>query len=183
MPPLPKELKLSQEVARAANLTKIDLLSLHVERNINSSIRVEDAEIRQSLGVERFAGEDPEHFGVIVKCVVEASEAPEGGENNSKAEEGHPSSSNYFMSIEISYLAVYRLRTGTKNFSDEQLDCFSSLNVPINVWPYIREAIQNVTSRMGYPPLTLDFLKMVDLVKALKAVKAAGPDSFAVDKR
>lgn len=46
---------------------------------------------------------------------------------------------------------------------DELVNEFLQRNVPINVWPYIREAVASLTSRMGtdVTPLLLPTLKIV----------------------
>ncbi|EEL27567.1 hypothetical protein bcere0018_33630 [Bacillus cereus Rock1-15] len=37
----------------------------------------------------------------------------------------------------------------------EIIDTFVNKNVPINVWPYAREIISNITMKMGFPPLMI----------------------------
>lgn len=36
---------------------------------------------------------------------------------------------------------------------------YSENNLNLNTWPYARELVNNVTARMGIPPLTLPFFK------------------------
>lgn len=36
---------------------------------------------------------------------------------------------------------------------------YSDNNLNLNTWPYARELINNITARMGIPPLTLPFFK------------------------
>jgi len=43
--------------------------------------------------------------------------------------------------------------------SDQFLEIFTSNNVSLNSWPYFRELVQNLTQRMGMPPLTVPLLK------------------------
>ncbi|EOU1741768.1 protein-export chaperone SecB [Clostridium perfringens] len=40
-------------------------------------------------------------------------------------------------------------------FSEEYVQKFIDKNVPINIWPYAREIISSITSRMGYPSLII----------------------------
>lgn len=44
-------------------------------------------------------------------------------------------------------------------FSDDFFEIFKELNVPLNLWPYFREFVQNMMSRMNLPPLTLPLNK------------------------
>ncbi|MBN2053445.1 hypothetical protein JW905_00900 [bacterium] len=47
------------------------------------------------------------------------------------------------------------MRYDAPDFNDSVWDVFSALNIPLNAWPYLREYVQNVTQRLGIPPLTL----------------------------
>lgn len=46
-----------------------------------------------------------------------------------------------------------------KEFTQEFFEIFKDLNLPVNTWPFFREYVFNVTSRMYIPPLTLPLLK------------------------
>lgn len=46
-------------------------------------------------------------------------------------------------------------------FKEEFMDRFSKTNVPLNVWPYVRELVSSATMRMGMPPLLLKAFKVV----------------------
>jgi preprotein translocase subunit SecB len=35
---------------------------------------------------------------------------------------------------------------------------YKSITLPLKIWPYFRELVQNITSRMNIPPLTLPIL-------------------------
>ncbi len=49
--------------------------------------------------------------------------------------------------------------TSKSEITEDFLEIFSQVNLPLNTWPYFREFIQNMLQRMGLPPLTLPFLK------------------------
>lgn len=55
----------------------------------------------------------------------------------------------------ISIRMVFEMRYDAPDFNDSVWDVFSALNIPLNAWPYLREYVQNVTQRLGIPPLTL----------------------------
>lgn len=52
--------------------------------------------------------------------------------------------------FESHYLSDEELR-------EEEIEVFSELNVPYNIWPYWREYIQSTCSRMGLPPIAVPF--------------------------
>lgn len=45
------------------------------------------------------------------------------------------------------------------HFSEEFIDIYSQVNLPMNTWPYFREFVQSMIQKAGLPPLTLPFLK------------------------
>jgi len=56
--------------------------------------------------------------------------------------------------ISVDYLLVYSIKD-TKGLTKKHYDAFSTYNAVFNAWPYLREFIQNITSRMQIPTLTL----------------------------
>jgi len=60
--------------------------------------------------------------------------------------------------IEIS--ATFDLTYTSKTpLTDELFQVFSEINLPVNVWPYLRELTGSMTSRMDLPPFVLPLLK------------------------
>ncbi len=49
--------------------------------------------------------------------------------------------------------------TSQSKITEDFLEIFSRVNLPMNTWPYFREFVQNMLQRMGLPPFTLPFLK------------------------
>lgn len=47
-----------------------------------------------------------------------------------------------------------------KEFDTNYLELFVKRNVPVNIWPYARELISSMTTRMGYPALIIEPLKV-----------------------
>lgn len=45
--------------------------------------------------------------------------------------------------------------------SEEVIERFIDVNVPVNVWPYGRELISSLTTRMGFPALIIGTYKTV----------------------
>lgn len=62
------------------------------------------------------------------------------------------------FSINIKFIAIYYIKDISK-YTDDYLNMFMDLSVTINVWPYGRELISSLTTRMGYPPLVIEPFK------------------------
>jgi len=60
------------------------------------------------------------------------------------------------LGIECTFCLDY---ISEKGFSGEFFEIFKKHNLPINTWPFFREYVFNITSRMSIPPLTLPLLK------------------------
>lgn len=61
-----------------------------------------------------------------------------------------------FAEIRVAYSAGYR---SDLEMTDEIFEVFGDLNLPVNVYPYLREYVHTATSRMGLPGLVLPTLK------------------------
>lgn len=63
--------------------------------------------------------------------------------------------------INFKYQLTYELslEKEDKEFDDECFQEFSRNNVPINVWPYARELVSNLASKMGFPSLIIPLYK------------------------
>jgi preprotein translocase subunit SecB len=55
---------------------------------------------------------------------------------------------------DIKYLVAYDVR-GTEPVADHDLAEFATANGTVHSWPFAREVIFGLTSKMGYPPYTL----------------------------
>ena len=56
---------------------------------------------------------------------------------------------------------IYKIEYVLKNIKlsdvgEENIENFININVPINIWPYAREIISSITTRMGYSPLIIE---------------------------
>lgn len=56
--------------------------------------------------------------------------------------------------LKVKFNIKYRIKD-LELFSEEYIQNFINKNVPINIWPYAREIISSITSRMGYPALII----------------------------
>jgi len=62
------------------------------------------------------------------------------------------------------FMLRYRSQAVVK-VATADLEAFGELTVAFNVWPYWREFVQSMTTRMGLPPLTLPFFRVSQLTK------------------
>jgi preprotein translocase subunit SecB len=80
------------------------------------------------------------------------------------------------MNIEASFCTSYVVEDiGDLNPND--IEHFSKINPVYNVWAYWREFVQSMTTRMGFPPLTVPLLKIMP-----KKTQKNEPKSKAVKK-
>ena len=49
--------------------------------------------------------------------------------------------------------------TSEEEIDDEFFEIYKEFSLPLNLWPFFRELVHSITSRMNIPPLTLPLLK------------------------
>lgn len=60
--------------------------------------------------------------------------------------------------INLTFLIEYSIE-GLDKFDNGYVEMFVLRNVPINIWPYAREFISSLTTRIGYPALVIGAYK------------------------
>jgi preprotein translocase subunit SecB len=60
------------------------------------------------------------------------------------------------LKIEATYLIMYSSKI---EISDDFFDIYKEFSLPLNIWPYFRELVNTITSKMNIKPLTLPLLK------------------------
>jgi preprotein translocase subunit SecB len=63
--------------------------------------------------------------------------------------------------IQATFLVRYRFLDGAKPASKTELNAFCRSYPPITAWPYIRETVQAMASRMGFPTEPLPLLRLL----------------------
>lgn len=58
--------------------------------------------------------------------------------------------------IYVIYKLMYQSKTP---ITKKIFGVFSEISLPLHTWPYFRQFVHEMTSRMGLPPLTLNLLK------------------------
>ena len=64
-------------------------------------------------------------------------------------------SNETILLIKVEYEVLMKIK---ENLPTEFWNIYKSVTLPIQIWPYFREFVQNTTSRMNIPPLTLPIL-------------------------
>jgi preprotein translocase subunit SecB len=60
------------------------------------------------------------------------------------------------LKIESVFIIVF---VSKEEITEEFFEIYKNLSLPLNVWPFFRELVNSITSRMNIPPLTLPLLK------------------------
>lgn len=74
------------------------------------------------------------------------------------SEEGSAEADEAIASVKFSFAALYR-KVPTDTFTDAALQAFASTTGSFALYPYARQYVQDVTGRIGLPPLTLGLYK------------------------
>lgn len=146
------------------NLSKIELLSLACFQNA-SMINQDSYDIAVKYGVD----DNIERNGVEVFFKFFLEVVVFENEDDTEKELESISQEKILFKITSKFNLIYQLditKLDEENKGDikldnfnEELEKFSERNVPINVWPYARELVSNLTTRMGFPPLVLPMYK------------------------
>lgn len=76
------------------------------------------------------------------------------------------------MNIEASFCISYVLKD-ISGFNSEDIEHFSKINPIYNLWSYWREFVQSMTTRMGFPVLTIPLLHIMPKKPAKEQAKRA----------
>lgn len=68
----------------------------------------------------------------------------------------NPKNNRQFFKIECSFSLLFKSKD---RMDDDFFEVFKEVNLPLNTWPYVREFVDNMTTRMHIPPLTLPLIK------------------------
>ena len=68
------------------------------------------------------------------------------------------------VELKFQLRAIYKLHD-IVNYDESYILEFINRNVPVNIWPYAREIISSITTRIGYPTLVIDPYRVSNEVK------------------
>lgn len=69
---------------------------------------------------------------------------------------------NSFLNIRTTFLLLYKINS-MEGLDDTAFRSFAELNGTYNAWPYWREFVQSITSRMELPTLTIPVFRISSL--------------------
>lgn len=122
----------------------IDLISISMKES--KSFLNLDTKISSELNINikdeaSFETKDNNEVFVFHKYVVDARK---------------PNSKSRFIQIDVTFL----IRLSSKEiFTEDFFDIYKNISLHLNTWPYLREFINQMTSRMNVPPLTIPLFK------------------------
>jgi len=93
-------------------------------------------------------------FSSAVTCeigVIYSPDVEQRGETNAATADGD----RPVLECNCTFLAFYKIEKPKVKVTEELLDLFNSRNLMINVWPYVREFVSSISTRMGFPAIVL----------------------------
>ena len=107
---------------------------------------------------------DRNSVAVVIRFTLKAF-----GKGESREEE------NAFLTIAADFLLVYRIDDAT-GLDDTAFKNFAEVNGTYNAWPYWREFVQSITTRMDLPTLTIPVFRIpYTPPKVQQALEAGAP--------
>lgn len=167
----PTLLVLASRVAKSAQIKSVELLQTSARREV---------EVRSPLtveyGAEASAEWDKESGSLRVSVTLQMCGRSTYGHSKTSQDMGCDPA----IEIDGTFLVVYGL-PDSGAFSSDEIDAFGRVNGTYNVWPYWREYVQSVTTRMGLPPLALPLLTVEALRRMFDASdgEKAGPEQIS----
>lgn len=129
-------------VARDVQLQNVSLASTSTESNLDP-LDIPDA-FELSVGyrtAHRLPEGHPNHLYVLAGLRVEA-----GPQNDETSEP--------YLVLEVEFELVYALKNAG-DYPADAIEYFSELNGPYNAWPYFREFLQSISTRVGLGGIVL----------------------------
>jgi hypothetical protein len=150
----PEETKLAFEVHRNASIEKVRLS--RTKATTRSLEEWADAQISIGFNFKTRELSAPEHIMRLeISFRMRGTRSPEETEGRS----GEPDHER-LIAIECAFEVDYALQDGFVP-SPEHVKAFREGNAVFNVWPFFREYLHSQMQRMGLPPLTAPFLRIV----------------------
>jgi len=108
--------------------------------------------LQQQIDIESAVGQidKVDHIRCVIRCTI-------GVKSREPPQEDAP-----HFHIEAAFELVYRVDS-LEGISEELVTEFGQRNALYNAWPYWREFVQSMTTRMGLPALRIPLLRPPDL--------------------
>jgi len=154
----------------SAELQEVQLLDCTA--SVSESNAQLEGQLRLGLNMETAVlsvAEGNARFSVRISIFGDPTNAPEQPERHR-------------FEVACRYALAYDLRPGYSP-SPEELDAFREGNAIFHCWPYSRELVQNMTSRMGLPIPPLPFLRLAPKITQKTAPKRATKSAVKVEEK
>ncbi len=142
-------LALAVKVADRVDLQSVKLLTCDCKQNPNCPTGKKAFDIEKTSQFE--VNKEQNIIGVFIRFALNAF-----GEGVEQKKE------NSFLSIEATFLLLYSIKS-MEGLDDGAFCSFAELNGAYNAWPYWREFVQSITSRMELPTLTVPVFRISSL--------------------
>lgn len=143
-----KEINLESavKVAKRVDLQSIKLLACDCKQKPECPPGKKDFDTEKTFRFE--VDKEQNIIGVFIRFVLNAF-----GEGVEQKRE------NSFLNIEATFLLLYSIKS-VEGLDDVSFSSFAELNGTYNAWPYWREFVQSITSRMELPTLTVPVFRI-----------------------
>lgn len=138
--------ELAIKVANRVELKSVKLLNCNCKQAPNCPEGEKDVVDKRTSQFE--VNKEEKIIGVFIKFFLNAF--GKGVEQKNE---------NSFLRIEATFLLLYSI-TSIEDLDDRAFSSFAELNGVYNAWPYWREFVQNITSRMQLPTLTIPVFRI-----------------------
>ncbi|AVX21332.1 preprotein translocase subunit SecB [Carboxydocella sporoproducens DSM 16521] len=136
------------------NLNSIELDLLHVIKNENFNKQ----EQLLNIGI-KFEILEINHNGYELNVPFNMTVIAYSGNNEGEGIDENIKDEDKCFTISLQFTLSYNFLVNDENkklineFTEEVFSEFANRNVIINAWPYARELVSNLTTRMGFAPL------------------------------
>jgi len=137
------------KVADRVELQSVRLLECDCRQKPKSPTGKKTFDIEKTFRFE--VNEEENIIGVFIRFVL-----------NAFGEEVEQKKENSFLNIGATFLLLYRIN-GMEGLDNTAFKSFAELNGTYNAWPYWREFVQSITSRMELPTLTIPVFRFSSL--------------------
>ena len=137
------ERKLANKVFSRAELRGIRLHSCSAKHNFGLGARRQLKHIEMSVDIEPVGLETHQQLSVTVSLRVVGKP---------------PDDDRHSLEIECAFTLAYSLES-FDGIDEKHVQAFTHFIVLNNVWPYAREFVQDISQRLGFPPLRLPLYK------------------------
>jgi preprotein translocase subunit SecB len=135
----------ASRVVRVAALNGVRLVESEAHTDIGSPEEAGEAEFRINYDGQAFGPENDCFFVLArIRAFVVDKESKE---------------KEIIVTVRGEFELLYGLPKGF-DVEQEELDAFAETNGVFNAWPYFREFIHNMMTRMGLPPLTIPLYRV-----------------------